>query len=122
MYGRSYVEQYYGDLLALENLYKAILEASASLSKVLFLCNPNGTTRPRTLSQASNGSIVQGNAADVTVLQAAGKSQDLQIANQTIERIENRLAFAFMLNTAIQRPGERAVSYTHLKLPTKRIV
>ena len=95
-YGRGYVEQYYGDLLALENLYKAILEASASLSKVLFLCNPNGTTRPRTLSQASNGSIVQGNAADVTVLQAAGKSQDLQIANQTIERIENRLAFAFI--------------------------
>jgi len=110
MYGRSYVEQYYGDLLALENLYKAILEASASLSKVLFLCNPNGTTRPRTLSQASNGSIVQGNAADVTVLQAAGKSQDLQIANQTIERIENRLAFAFMLNTAIQRPGERVTA------------
>jgi len=110
MYGRSYVEQYYGDLLALENLYKAILEASASLSKVLFLCNPNGTTRPRTLSQASNGSIVQGNAADVTVLQAAGKSQDLQIANQTIERIEQRLAFAFMLNTAIQRPGERVTA------------
>ena len=110
MYGRSYVEQYYGDLLALENLYKAILEASASLSKVLFLCNPNGTTRPRTLSQASNGSIVQGNAADVTVLQAAGKSQDLQIANQTIERIENRLALAFMLNTAIQRPGERVTA------------
>ena len=110
MYGRSYVEQYYGDLLALENLYKAILEASASLSKVLFLCNPNGTTRPRTLSQASNGSIVQGNAADVTVLQAAGKSQDLQIANQTIERIEKRLAFAFMLNTAIQRPGERVTA------------
>ena len=110
MYGMSYVEQYYGDLLALENLYKAILEASASLSKVLFLCNPNGTTRPRTLSQASNGSIVQGNAADVTVLQAAGKSQDLQIANQTIERIENRLAFAFMLNTAIQRPGERVTA------------
>ena len=110
MYGRSYVEQYYGDLLSLENLYKAILEASASLSKVLFLCNPNGTTRPRTLSQASNGSIVQGNAADVTVLQAAGKSQDLQIANQTIERIENRLAFAFMLNTAIQRPGERVTA------------
>ena len=110
MYGRSYVEQYYGDLLALENLYKAILEASAAMSRILFLCNPNGTTRPRSLSQASNGSIVQGNAADVTVLQASGKSQDLQVANQTIERIENRLAFAFMLNTAIQRPGERVTA------------
>ena len=86
------------------------MKISAWVSKVLFLCNPNGTTRPRTLSQASNGSIVQGNAADVTVLQAAGKSQDLQIANQTIERIENRLAFAFMLNTAIQRPGERVTA------------
>ncbi len=47
-YGRSYVEQYYGDLLALESLYQAVLEGSAAAAKVLFLVNPNGTTRPRT--------------------------------------------------------------------------
>ena len=108
-YGRSHTEQYYGDLTALESLYQAVIEAAAAASKVLFLCNPNGTTRPRTLSSAANGAIVQGNAADVTVVQA-NKQADLQIANSTIDRIEGRLQFAFLLNSAIQRPGERVTA------------
>ena len=108
-YGRSYIEEYYGDLLALESLYQAILEGSAAAAKVLFLVNPNGTTRPKTLANAENGAIVQGNAADVTVIQTQ-KAQDLGIANSTIERIEGRLQFAFLLNTAIQRPGERVTA------------
>jgi len=108
-YGRSHVEQYYGDLTALESLYQAAIEAAAAASKVLFLVNPNGTTRPRTLSSAANGAIVQGNAADVTVVQAQ-KQADLQIAFNMIERIETRLQFAFLLNTAIQRPGERVTA------------
>lgn len=108
-FGRSYVEEYYGDLLALEALYQAVLEGSAAAAKILFLVNPNGTTRPRTLQNAPNGAIVQGNAADVTVIQSQ-KAQDLSIAQSTIERIENRLQFAFLLNTAIQRPGERVTA------------
>jgi hypothetical protein len=108
-YGRSYVEEYYGDLLALESLYQAVLEGSAAAAKILFLVNPNGTTRPRTLQNASNGAIVQGNAADVTVVQSQ-KAQDLSIAQNTIDRIEGRLQFAFLLNTAIQRPGERVTA------------
>jgi len=108
-YGRSYVEQYYGDLTALESLYQSVLEGSAAAAKILFLVNPNGVTRPRTLANAANGAIVQGNAADVTVIQSQ-KAQDLGIASNTIERIEGRLAFAFLLNTSIQRPGERVTA------------
>tara|TARA_R100000808_G_C2151335_1_gene160309 strand:- start:336 stop:2072 length:1737 start_codon:yes stop_codon:yes gene_type:complete len=108
-YGRSYVEQYYSDLTSLESLYQSVLEASAAAAKILFLVNPNGTTRPRTLSSAENGAIIQGNAADVTVIQAQ-KGQDLQIANNIIDRIESRLQFAFLLNSAIQRPGERVTA------------
>lgn len=108
-YGRSYVEEYYGDLLALEALYQAVLEGSAAAAKILFLVNPNGTTRPRTLQNAENGAIVQGNANDVTVIQSQ-KAQDLSIAQSTIDRIEGRLQFAFLLNTAIQRPGERVTA------------
>lgn len=108
-YGRGYVEQYYGDLTALESLYQSVLEGSAAAAKILFLVNPNGTTRPRTLANAANGAIVQGNANDVTVIQSQ-KAQDLGIAQNTIDRIENRLAFAFLLNTAIQRPGERVTA------------
>jgi hypothetical protein len=108
-YGRGYVEEYYGDLLALESLYQSVLEGAAAAAKILFLVNPNGTTRPRTLANAPNGAIVQGNAADVTVIQSQ-KAQDLGIASTTIDRIEGRLQFAFLLNTAIQRPGERVTA------------
>ena len=108
-YGRSHVEAYYGDLTALESLYQSALEASAAAAKILFLVNPNGTTRPRTLSSAANGAIVQGNANDVSVIQSQ-KSQDLQIVNSIIDRIEHRMQFAFLLNTAIQRPGERVTA------------
>ncbi len=109
-YGRSYIEQWYGDLTALESLYQSVLEASAAMSKVLFMVNPNGTTRPRTLSNAANGAIVQGSANDVTVLQSQGKLNDLQLASNTIDRIESRLSFAFLLNTAVQRAGERVTA------------
>ena len=108
-YGRSHVAQFYGDLTALESLYQSILEGSAAAAKILFLVNPNGTTRPRTLSSAANGAIVQGNAADVTVVQS-NKGQDLQIASNLADRIEGRLQFAFLLNTAVQRPGERVTA------------
>ena len=99
-YGRSYVEQYYGDLLALENLSQAILESSAAAAKAIFLVNPNGMTRPRTLANAANGAIVQGSASDITVVQTQ-KGADMQIANATIERIEQRLQYAFMLHLSL---------------------
>ena len=66
-------------------------------------------TRPRTLANAANGAIVQGSASDITVVQTQ-KGADMQIANATIERIEQRLQYAFMLHTAIQRPGERVTA------------
>jgi hypothetical protein len=108
-YGRGYVEEYYGDLVSLEALTKAIVEGSAAAAKVLFLVNPNGTTSAKTLAESKSGDIRSGNAADVTVLQLE-KYADFRIAFQSIEQIEKRLSFAFLLNTAIQRAGERVTA------------
>ena len=100
-YGRSYVEELLGDLKSLEFLSKAIVEGSAAAAKIIFLCNPNGTTRPDALARAANGSIVAGNPADVAPIQMQ-KQADLTVALNTIGRIEQRLSFAFLLNSAIQ--------------------
>ena len=100
-YGRSFCEELLGDLKSLEYLSKAIVEGSAAAAKIIFLCNPNGTTRPDALARASNGSIVAGNPNDVAPLQM-NKQADLSVALQTIARIEQRLSFAFLLNSAIQ--------------------
>ena len=100
-YGRSFCEELLGDLKSLEYLSKAIVEGSAAAAKIIFLCNPNGTTRPDSLARAANGSIVAGNPNDVAPLQMQ-KQADLTVALNTIARIEQRLSFAFLLNSAIQ--------------------
>ena len=108
-YGRGYVEEYYGDLRSLEALTQAIVEGSSAAAKVLFLVNPNGVTKAKNLAQAKNGAIISGNAEDVSVLQTQ-KHADFRIAYQTIEEITSRLSFAFLLNTAVQRGGERVTA------------
>jgi hypothetical protein len=108
-YGRGYVEEFYGDLKSLEGLSKAIVEGTAAAAKVLILVNPNGTTKKDTLSQAPNGAIREGNAEDVSVVQME-KFNDFRVALETISRIENRLAQAFLLNSSIQRDAERVTA------------
>lgn len=108
-YGRSYVEEYLGDIKSLEGLSQAIVEGSAAAAKVLFLVNPNGTTSQQTLAEAPNGAIVEGNQQDVSALQLQ-KFNDFRVALETSTRIEERLAFAFLLNSAVQRNGERVTA------------
>lgn len=108
-YGRGFIEEYIGDLKSLETLTQAIVEGSAISAKILFLVNPNGTTDQETLAKSENGAIVDGNADDVSVLQSE-KQADFNITFQTITQISERLSFAFLLNTAIQRKGERVTA------------
>jgi len=108
-YGRGYVEEYYGDLRALEGLSKAILEGSAASARVLFLVNPNGTTRARDITQAPNGSAIGGREQDVQTLQMQ-KQADMSVAMQTAQQITERLSFAFLMNSAVQRNGERVTA------------
>lgn len=108
-YGRGYVEEYIGDLRSLEALTRAIVEGAAASSKVLFLVRPNGTTKQSTLARAPNGAIVQGDAADVTTLQVQ-KYNDFRVAQETAARITERLSFAFLLNSAVQRNADRVTA------------
>lgn len=108
-YGRGYIEEYKGDLISLEGIAKAILEATAAASKVVFLVNPNGSTRARDIAEAPNGAIVSGNANEVTVLQTE-KYNDLRVARETMQDITQRLSFVFLMNTAVQRNGERVTA------------
>jgi len=93
-YGRGFVEEYIGDLKSLESLTKAIVEGSAAAAKVLFMVNPNGTTRAKTLSESPNGAIVQGSDGDVSVLQL-NKFNDFRTAQGVMNGISDRLSQAF---------------------------
>lgn len=108
-YGRGLVEEYLGDLKSLEALTQAVVEGSACASKVLFLVNPNGTTKIKSLSEAKNGQFVSGNVTDVNALQLQ-KYGDFRVAKEVMTEIQSRLSFAFLLNTAIQRDAERVTA------------
>ena len=59
-YGRGRVEEFIGDLKALDALSQALIEGSSVAAKVVFVVSPSSTTKPQTLAQAGNGAIVQG--------------------------------------------------------------
>lgn len=108
-YGRSFVEEYIGDLVSLENLSKSVVDFAQACSKVLFLVNPAGMTSIRRVTKATNGGFVPGRLADLEVFQL-NKYADFQVAKSTADGIEARLGFAFMLNSAVQRQGERVTA------------
>ncbi len=108
-YGRGYVEEFLGDLKSLEGLSQALVESAAASSKVVFMVRPNSVTRKKDLANTRNGDIITGSADDVAVLQAQ-KQYDLQVVERSISKLEERLSYAFLLNTAIQRDAERVTA------------
>ena len=108
-YGRGFVEEYLGDLQAVEGLSQAILEGTAAAAKVIFLVKPGGMTKARTISNAPNLAVRAGVGDDVSVIQVE-KFNDFRVARETLESIERRLAAAFLLNQSVQRDAERVTA------------
>ncbi len=108
-YGRSHVEEYQGDLDSLENLHEAMIKFSMIASKVVGLVNPNGITQVRRLTKAQTGAFVPGRKADIEFLQLE-KTADFSVAKSVADAIEARLSYVFMLNSAVQRNGERVTA------------
>lgn len=108
-YGRSYCEEYLGDLNSLENIMEAIIKMAMVSSKVIGLVNPNGLTQPRRLTKAKTGDFVAGRREDIAFLQLE-KGSDFTIAKSVADEIEQRLGWAFMLNSAVQRNAERVTA------------
>ena len=108
-YGRGFVEEYAGDLKSLEALTRSIVEGSAASAKLLFMVRPNGTTKLRNIADSPNGAIISGDASDVSTLQA-NKFNDFRVAQETMRTITERLSFAFMLNSSVQRQAERVTA------------
>ena len=116
-YGRGRVEEFIGDLRALEALSQALIEGSSVAAKVVFLVSPSSTTKPQTLAQAGNGAIVQGRPEDVQVVQV-GKNGDFATAFQVAQQLERRIGDGFLqLNVRqSERTTAEEVRLTQLEL------
>lgn len=108
-YGRGMVEEYLGDFRSLEGLQEAIVKGSAAAAKVLFLVRPGASTSKEVLSRSESGDVESGHAEDVSVLQME-KFNDFRVALETRNDIQRSLSMAFLLNSAVQRDGERVTA------------
>ncbi|HEY0623171.1 portal protein [Sphingomonas sp.] len=108
-YGRAHVSEYIGDLMSLEDLSKAIIQFAAVASRIIHIVDPNSMLDVEELASAESGDFVTGYADKVQTLQLE-KSQDYAIASQVAERIELRLAHAFMLQSGTVRDAERVTA------------
>lgn len=108
-YGRSYVEEFLGDLISAEGLSKAIVEGAAAAARMVWLVSPNGVTHERDFSNAENGDVITGSQNDIHCIQSE-KQADLRVAADALKTLTERLAFAFLLNSSVQRNGERVTA------------
>ncbi|MGN6552086.1 MAG: portal protein [Pararhizobium sp.] len=108
-YGRGFVDEYIGDLNSLDVLTQALRDGTVQGAKVIWLVAPNSTVSVHKLAKAENGGFVQGEATAVTPLRL-DKQADFAVAERFIQQLTERLSFAFLLNTAVQRNGERVTA------------
>lgn len=108
-YGRGLVEEFIGDLNALEELTKALKEGTVQGAKVVWFVSPNSTINARKLASTKNGDVIQGDAQYVQPLRL-DKQADFAVAERYIQKVSERIAYGFMLNSAIQRQGERVTA------------
>lgn len=114
-YGRSYVEEMYGDLKSAEELTKAIVQGGMISAKLLWLVNPAGVTDVDDIIESSNGDAIEGRADDVAALQA-NKQADFATAERVLSGVLSRLERAFLMTSSVQRSGERVTAYEIQKL------
>lgn len=108
-WGRGYVEEYEGDLLSLESLRRALVEAAMAAAKVVFLVQETGMTKAKVIAEAPNCAIRAGRAEDVGTMKV-DKGADLSVAKSLVNDIEVTLSHAFLLNSSVQRKGERVTA------------
>ena len=108
-YGRSYVEEYIGDLRQAEAVSKALGELIALEAFTVHMVDPASITRIKYLQKAKSGDFVPGRAQDIQPY-TVGKTTSVQVAMGYLQSIEERLGYAFLLNSAVQRQGERVTA------------
>lgn len=109
-YGRAYTEEVLGDLQSLESLMQAIVEGGLIIARDVTLVNPTGLTSMQDVATARNGDVVAGSPTDVAKLSSGDKPRDLSVMLQTVQLIERRLSFAYLMQESIQRDAERVTA------------
>jgi hypothetical protein len=105
----SYCEMYRGDLYSVEAHASALNDIDAAAAFSLFFVKPGSATSIKQFREADNLAALPGDAADITMLRS-DKNGDASIASTGMEAISRRLSAAFLLQSSVQRSGERVTA------------
>lgn len=108
-YGRGLVEDYAGAFHALYQLAQSEIDVVAIAADIKFLVDPGSTVDVETLNAAESGSYHSGKEGDVTVLQI-NKAVDMQMVEGMVQRLQQQIGAAFLLQTAVTRDAERVTA------------
>jgi hypothetical protein len=108
-YGWGHVDSFLGDLSTLDLLSQALTEGSAAAARVVYAKKPGSVANTKAFIDARNGGVVTAEADAFVPIQLQ-KFYDFKTAHERVQEIERSLSFAFLLNTAIQRQGERVTA------------
>lgn len=108
-YGRSYIEDFIGDLESYEGLRQAILEGAAESARILYVLRPNATISLKKLKGAKSGDVLMGNPEDISTVQN-DKRLDMSVTQKEAENLKQDLAITFLLDSAVRRDAERVTA------------
>ena len=110
-YGRSHVEDIYGDIASLEAYSRSLVQGMSAGSTFFMGVDPAGLTEIDDLSIASNGEWVPAREQDIyTISPSKTMNPQLQASQAAVEAMRAEVGKGFLLQTASMPTGERVTA------------
>lgn len=108
-YATGLVEEHEGDFEALSALSESLLDGTILTTEMRWLVNPGGVTSVEDFRKSVNGDALAGQDGDVKAVNG-GDPKAIEMAIKVIELYSQRLARAFLLQSAMVRDAERVTA------------
>jgi len=110
-YGRSHVEDLYGDIITLEAYSRSMVQGMAAGSTFFMGVDPAGLTELDDLSDASNGDWVAARQQDVFVISPSSTmNPQVQISSAAVEAMRREVGNGFLMQSASMPTGDRVTA------------
>ncbi len=110
-YGRSHVEDLYGDIITLEAYSRSMVQGMAASSTFFMGVDPAGLTELDDLSEASNGDWVAARMQDVFTISPSSTMQPQNQSSQaSVEIMRREVGNGFLMQSAAMPTGDRVTA------------
>lgn len=108
-YGVGHVEEYAGDFEALSVICESLVDGVVVGTEVRWLVSPTGVTQLHDVKDSKNGDVLAGRPEDLGPVNPNIRDA-LEIALKVEQHWEQRIARAFLLQSAVTRQAERVTA------------